>query len=289
VATVKKVLAEVREALAKPAAPEETILYFIEAVKPTLLKKEPKQGVELAEDQKVSVPAGRRYGVVKREEQHDDAHAKVTLASGAGEWYVFEPHWKRPGTSGPVQDLPVDWDDFSCLVHPYLTVGEVLQWDRRRRPQGGREVREIMATAEQHLMIRAAIGVPLGVTSFYRPEPINREVGGVPGSFHVPGQAMDVYVPGRSIDWLYQHMSRRWTGGLGDGRARGFIHLDRRGGGRYVPGGGVWPAEVFGYWGLTVWTLGGRLVESSPPWCLWLRIRRRWQCEKQLKPSYDCP
>ena len=92
-----------------------------------------------------------------------------------------------------------------------------------------------------------AWGQPLGVTSFYRPEPINTEVGGVPGSKHTTGEAVDVYPTNRSLEEFYQWIRRRWTGGLGDGRAKGFIHLDIRGGGGFVPGAGVMPAAEWLY------------------------------------------
>lgn len=87
----------------------------------------------------------------------------------------------------------------------------------------------------------------MGVTSFYRPEPINAQVGGVPGSRHVSGEAFDIYPVDRSLESFYQWIRRRWTGGLGDGRARGFIHLDCRGGGGFVPGAGARPAAEWIY------------------------------------------
>jgi uncharacterized protein YcbK (DUF882 family) len=85
------------------------------------------------------------------------------------------------------------------------------------------------------------------VTSFYRPEPINSQVGGVPGSKHTTGEAFDIYPVDRSLESFYQWIRVRWTGGLGDGRPRGFIHLDTRGGGGFVPGAGVRPAAEWIY------------------------------------------
>jgi uncharacterized protein YcbK (DUF882 family) len=105
----------------------------------------------------------------------------------------------------------------------------------------------ILGTAAEFQSIRQAWGRPLGMTSFYRPEPINREVGGVPNSFHVTGMAIDIYPVGMPLQALYQWLLVRWTGGFGDGRDRGFIHLDRRGGGRFVPGAGARPAAVWTY------------------------------------------
>ena len=85
------------------------------------------------------------------------------------------------------------------------------------------------------------------MTSFYRPEPINSAVGGVPGSKHVTGEAMDVYPVSRSLEEFYQWIRHRWSGGLGDGRNKGFIHLDTRSGGGYVAAANATPAAEWLY------------------------------------------
>jgi uncharacterized protein YcbK (DUF882 family) len=76
------------------------------------------------------------------------------------------------------------------------------------------------------------------MTSWYRPEPINQQVGGVPGSRHVGGEAFDVYPTGHAIaSVLPVDTPSVDRGGLGDGRHRGFIHLDTRNGGGICAGG----------------------------------------------------
>ena len=236
--------------LAKPVikASPKPILYRIEAVHVTWLKKEPVQAAELGEKEKVLVPAGRDYAVVAYTERPADGHAQVELAAGAGKWFLYEPHWRKVVGSGEFMHPEVDWSDFSCLVTPNLTVGEVLQWDKRRIPGPAASVRtRLLRTAAEFQRVRETWGRPLGVTSFYRPEPINAEVGGVPGSRHVLGEAFDVYPVDRSLDSFYQWIRTRWTGGLGDGRPRGFVHLDTRGGGGFVPGAGRRPAAEWLY------------------------------------------
>jgi len=224
------------------------ILYRIEAVHVTWLKKEPVQAAELGEKEKVLVPAGKDYAVVAYTERPADAHARVELAAGAGTWFVFEPHWRKVTDSGKFMSPDVDWDDFSCMITPNLSVGEVLQFDKRRIPGPAASVRtRLLRTAAEFQRVREAWGRPLGVTSFYRPEPINAAVGGVPGSRHVTGEAFDVYPVDRSLDSFYQWIRTRWTGGLGDGRPRGFVHMDTRGGGGFVPGAGVRPAAEWIY------------------------------------------
>lgn len=224
------------------------VLFRLEAVQDTWLKKEPKQATELGEKERVAVPKGKVYAVCAYEERAADAHARVELGDGAGTWFVFEPHWKRVQSSGEAMPALVDWSDFACLVTPSLSVGEVLQFDRRRMPKkGSADEARILKTAQQFQRLRDAWGQPLGVTSFYRPEPINRQVGGVPASRHVTGEAFDVYPVNRSLESFYQWARVRWTGGLGDGRSRSFIHFDTRGGGGFVPGAGVRPAAEWVY------------------------------------------
>jgi len=239
-----------RTQLAKPVvkADPKPILFRIQATQATWLKKERVQASELGEKEKVLVPAGRDYAVVAYTELAADAHAQVELASGAGTWFLFEPHWEKVIGSGEFMRPEVDWNDFDCRVTPNLSVGEIVSFDKRRIPGPAASVRtRLLRTAAEFQRVREAWGRPLGVTSFYRPEPVNRQVGGVPGSRHVTGEAFDIYPVDHSLESFYAWIKRRWTGGLGDGRHRGFVHLDTRGGGGFVPGAGVRPAAEWTY------------------------------------------
>lgn len=237
---------------APPAAPE-TIIFRFEALQNTWLKKSTAQAIGLAADQRKPIPAGTTIGVVKTVEQSADAHELVTLAAQSGEWFVFAPHFRRVQTIKAPAPLVItreviDWSDFDCRITRNFTVGEVLNFDHRRRPaKNSADIARLLGTAEVVQQIRNKLGRPLGSTSWYRPEPINREVGGVRNSFHVNGLAIDVYAPGWSIDQLYHWMRPRWSGGFGDGRDKGFLHLDRRNGGAFVPCGGVRPAAEWLY------------------------------------------
>ena len=250
-------------ASSKPAAakaieaPQRPVLFTFQAVQDTWLKKGTAAAADLPQDQKVLVPAGHQMPVVASTELQGQAHELVELGHGAGQWHAFSPHFRRLQANAPAAAPPaalllqpgaIDWGNFDALVTPNLTVGEVLQFDRRRRPSAQSSViPRILGTAAEFQSIRLAWARPLGMTSFYRPEPINREVGGVPNSFHVTGLAIDIYPIGMPLQALYQWLMVRWTGGFGDGRDRGFIHLDRRNGGRFVPGAGVRPAAVWTY------------------------------------------
>jgi hypothetical protein len=238
-------------------APQRPVIFIFQAVQETWLKKSTAAAADLPEDQKVMVPAGHQMPVVAFTELPGQAHELVELGHGAGQWHVFSPHFRRLQAKAPAAAPPaalllqpgaIDWGNFDALVTPNLTVGEVLQFDRRRRPSAQSSViPRILGTAAEFQSIRQAWGRPLGMTSFYRPEPINREVGGVPNSFHVSGLAMDIYPIGLPLQVLYDWLIVRWTGGFGDGRDRGFIHLDRRTGGRFVPGAGARPADFWRY------------------------------------------
>jgi hypothetical protein len=221
----------------------------IEARRATVLKKEMKQAAELGAKGVLPVAAGKVYGVAEYTEVAANAHARVELAGGAGTWYIWGPHWRivgEPAKAGAGGG--VDWSDFNALVTPNVSVGEILQWDKRRTPPAGASVRaRLVRTAQEFQRIRDAWGRPLGITSWYRPEPINREVGGVPGSRHVAGEAFDVYPTDRPLEAFYQWIRPRWAGGLGDGRRQGFIHLDMRNGKGFVPGGGVRPYTEWVY------------------------------------------
>lgn len=239
---------QVESQASKPLGKGKPVLFKIRANHETWLKKEPEQVAELEDSQKVAVAAGKEYAVCAYTEVPANGHARVELGGGAGTWYVFESHWQRETPAGEGLPSSVDWSDFGCLVTSNLTVGEILQWDKRRIPPSTSANRaRLLRTAGEFQQIRDAWGTPLGVTSFYRPEPINSEVGGVSGSKHVSGEAMDIYPSTRSLEEFYQWIRRRWTGGLGDGRNKGFIHLDTRGGGGFVPGAGVSPAAEWVY------------------------------------------
>jgi hypothetical protein len=236
----------------KPAAaPQKPVIFTLQAVQNTWLKVSTDPAVELPEDQKVLVPAGKQLPVVATSELPRNSHELVELGASAGQWHVYMPHFRRLQGAAPAvifQPGVIDWSNFGAFITPNLTVGEVLQFDPRRRPSAqSAVVPRILETAREFQAVRTAWGRPLGVTSFYRPEPINREVGGVRNSFHVSGLAVDLYPIGLPLQALYEFLIGRWTGGFGDGRNRGFIHLDRRGGGRFVPSGGVRPADVWPY------------------------------------------
>jgi hypothetical protein len=231
------------------------VLFRLKAKQETVLKKEPKQATELGEKEQVKVVAGRVYEVEQLRELAGDAHAWVKLGHTAGSWFIWQPHWERVVTAGqpPEGEVTpkVDWADFGCLVTPHCTVGEVLQWSAARAPKpGSADEARILKTAQQFEKIRQAWGSGLAITSFYRPEPFNTQVGGVKNSKHITGEAVDLYPVSGGLDAFYSWLRQRWSGGLGDGRNRGFVHIDLHdGSGHFVPGAGVRPIREWDYGG----------------------------------------
>lgn len=83
--------------------PSSTAFSTIKALRGTLLKKRPVASSELDDNEKVNVPVGKSYVVVWRGKEAD-GHVKVSLANGAGNWYVYAPHWSGTAESEPPHD-----------------------------------------------------------------------------------------------------------------------------------------------------------------------------------------
>ena len=69
---------------------------IIQAITETFLKKEKLDSSLLAPNQMVPVETGRQWKIEARLET-DGQSQKVRLAYGAGEWWIYLPHWSTPG------------------------------------------------------------------------------------------------------------------------------------------------------------------------------------------------
>jgi uncharacterized protein YcbK (DUF882 family) len=73
--------------------------------------------------------------------------------------------------------------------------------------------------------VRIALGSPIKIMSGYRCREHNTKVGGAPKSMHVFGRAADI----QAVDMLRLMMLvRTMFTAIGDGRNKGFIHVDTR-------------------------------------------------------------
>lgn len=225
------------------------------ALKATFLKKAPIDSQYLSEAGKSSYGKNATVKVTRVDEIAADSHAWFTLDGSGERWAAFLPHWQASTAKPEVEPQKptaqikrVDWNDFACPVGKYITVGEVLQYDLRRKPiVGSAEEKALIAICREFDAIREAWAGPIGVTSGYRPEPINAQVGGVPNSYHTKGMALDIYPVDASLSKFHNWLVQRWSGGFGDGRNKGFIHIDTRNGGKFSKTPDVKPAAVWLY------------------------------------------
>ena len=81
---------------------------------------------------------------------------------------------------------------------------------------------------------REIVGAPIHVTSGYRCPVHNKNVGGAPQSYHMRGQAADVYCDGIDVYGLKKAIRTAMEqecieGGLQEYDNQGFVHVDTRG------------------------------------------------------------
>jgi len=74
--------------------------------------------------------------------------------------------------------------------------------------------------------LRDLIGRAITVTSGYRTPEYNQQVGGVPRSYHMLGQAADIYCSGMSTKKLAQLANEVGFRGIGTYVKDGFVHVD---------------------------------------------------------------
>jgi len=73
--------------------------------------------------------------------------------------------------------------------------------------------------------LREEYGAPITVTSGYRCPAHNAKIGGAKASQHMLGTAVDI--TGHDLDKLYDLCEKHFNS-VGDGRPKGFIHVDLR-------------------------------------------------------------
>lgn len=120
------------KSLPTPETPQP--LLIIEAITETFLKKEKLDSTQLEPHQLVPVEAGRQWKIEKTLEK-DGNSLQVRLAYGAGEWWIYMPHWKSPVapsiTTPPASPTPAAGTGSKDLDVPYFS-----QLDNRYNPTG---------------------------------------------------------------------------------------------------------------------------------------------------------
>jgi|694.fasta_scaffold76303_3 GH24 family phage-related lysozyme (muramidase) len=119
-----------------PAKPQ-----ILEATTETFLKKENVDSTQLAPNQLVPVEGGKQYKIDKVLETSASGNSmKVLLAYGAGEWWLYKPHWKSAVATAPSAAPPIAGPGPERLVDPtkphLLNVPYLSQLDNRENPFG---------------------------------------------------------------------------------------------------------------------------------------------------------
>ena len=110
-----------------------------------------------------------------------------------------------------------------------LTWGEVTK-GCTRVPTSRKVVQGIKDIAIVFGDIRDIYGKPITITSGYRDPKTNRRIGGAIRSQHLTGRALDIFPSDGNLNRLYEVCrARNSVGGLGNGKPKGFVHIDARG------------------------------------------------------------
>lgn len=116
------------------------------------------------------------------------------------------------------------------LNDPIVPGGRLFYYEAlhggKRIPDSPEIVEGIIRIARKAGEMRQKIGKPFIVTSWYRPQRINAEVGGAWDSRHMYGDAIDFYIEGYSAEDMYKIFDPVWDGGLGRYQRLGVIHID---------------------------------------------------------------
>ena len=122
---------------------------------------------------------------------------------------------------------------FNAYMTPHIQIGEFALYQEARRFDHQYQVDTAAELAAFMERARSRFGSrPVVITSGYRPEPINRLIGGASSSEHLydaPGVgAVDFYIEGVNIKAVQDWCDANWPFSLGYGAPKGFVHLGIR-------------------------------------------------------------
>lgn len=231
------------------------------------LKSSKKQSIELNELEKKAVREKDKVDILSFTEEEN--HLKVTLIDNTI-WYVFKDHVTllkngkileyAPKASSNNLNRTSPEPDYVNKGFDYITFPEGITangkskvyrsasiipngnftWaeathNGERIPQKQSHVDNIIELAKRLEDVRKILGdYEIVVTSWYRPEPWNSQVGGAPQSQHLTGLAADIYCINNRGNKVYtgKEMAAKlkdWEGGLGTyPNMPDFIHIDIR-------------------------------------------------------------
>ncbi|MEC4806698.1 MAG: N-acetylmuramoyl-L-alanine amidase [Jaaginema sp. PMC 1079.18] len=218
----------------------------------TVLKQEPIDSTEISDSNlKYPITAGNELALHSWGEEGN--HIKVAFLghtfNGFNTWYAFGDHveiWQKGEPlelepEGEDPQVEQRYDHFKLpgyvstfyLNEPIIPGGH-FYWREAihngdRIPQYKSHVDNILALARRLEMVRDRLGgFPMMITSWYRPEPWNSQVGGAKYSRHLYGQAVDVLRPGLTGRQMAARL-QDWPGGMGIySNYPNLLHLDIR-------------------------------------------------------------
>lgn len=229
----------------------------------TVLKQEPIQAADITDPRaKFSVKAGQLLGIGRRWKEQQ-AHIQVELLNPVNNfrlWWVYAPHCSlmqgdralkiadAPGAPATDRILPPDepippvaqqliaLPGYKVDLNSPIVPGGYFFWKEAlhggtRLPRSKQIVENIITLAKllKSERVRERLGgVPIMVTSWYRPEPYNSRAGGEKDSRHLTGIALDFLREGLSGREMASRLSD-WPGGMGIyAHLPGLLHLDAR-------------------------------------------------------------
>lgn len=122
---------------------------------------------------------------------------------------------------------------FSAKLTPNIRLGEFALDQEARRFQQQHQIDTATTLANFMEKVRREFkGLPVIITSGYRPKPINDAAGGAKNSEHLYSRAnegaVDFYIEGAPIQQVQAYCDKHWPYSVGYGAPKGFVHLGRR-------------------------------------------------------------
>lgn len=137
--------------------------------------------------------------------------------------------------SAPQQSSPrlTPQSPFSAKLTPNIKLGEFALGQEARRFNHQHQIDTATTLANFLEKVRREFkGMPLIITSGYRPKGVNTAVGGATNSEHLFScaneGAVDFYIEGVPIELVQAYCDQQWPYSVGYGAPKGFVHLGRR-------------------------------------------------------------
>jgi hypothetical protein len=147
---------------------------------------------------------------------------------------AFTDLWRAEGSPAVQQPAKLSPSSpFTARITPNITIGEFALNQESRRFDHQHQLNTAAELAAFLERVRRNFGgLPVIITSGYRPAAINRSVGGASASehlFNAPGVgAVDFYVKGADINAVQSWCDKYWPCSVGYGAPKGFVHLGIR-------------------------------------------------------------